>query len=138
MSKQGMSSLGISIKVDNQEINYVQELGDLGGKPTELDATCLKDRVKKHIPGVQEAAAFEVTYLFDNSASDSDYRIIKALQDSGSVKALEVLLPDGTKYASSGYINTYVVGAKVDELMTAKLVVSLQSDWTVTNPAANG
>lgn len=30
----------------------------------------------------------------------------------------------------------YVSGAKVDELVTAKLTVSLQSDWTVTNPAS--
>ena len=45
--------------------------------------------------------------------------------------------PDGTKFSTSGYVNTYVSGAKVDELVIAKLIVSLQSDWTVTNPATS-
>jgi hypothetical protein len=45
-----------------------------------------------------------------------------------------VELPDGTKYATTGYVSTYVDGAKVDELITAKLTVSIQSDWTITNP----
>lgn len=135
MSMQGMASVGITLKVNNKEVNYVQEIGDIGGTPSDLDATCLKDRVKKHVPGVQDAAAFEVTYLFDNSAADSDYRTLRALQEDGGIKAVEVVLPDGTKYASTGYVNTYVVGAKVDELITAKLVMNLQSDWVVTDPA---
>lgn len=136
MSKQGLASVGIALKIDSKEINYVQDIGDMGGTPSELDATCLKDRMKKHVPGVQDTGAFEVTYLFDNSAADSDYRTIKAAQDAGTIKAVEVSLPDGTKFASTGYINTYVLGTKVDELITAKLVVNLQSDWTVTNPSA--
>lgn len=44
--------------------------------------------------------------------------------------------PDGTAFATTGYVSTYVSGAKVDEQVTAKLSVSLQSDWTVTNPAS--
>ena len=47
-----------------------------------------------------------------------------------------VTFPDGTAFATTGYVSTYVSGAKVDELVTAKLTVSLQSDWTVTNPAS--
>lgn len=135
MSKQGMASVGISLKVNSKEVNYVQEIGDIGGTPSDLDATCLKDRVKRHVPGVQDVAPFEVTYLFDNSSAESDYRLLKALQDGGEIKAVEVVFPDGTKYAATGYISTYVMGAKVDELLTAKLVVNLQSDWVVTNPA---
>ena len=50
---------------------------------------------------------------------------------------VEVEFPDGTKFSTSGYVNTYVSGAKVDELVIAKLIVSLQSDWTVTNPTAS-
>lgn len=135
MATQGIASIGIGVSVNAQELNYVQEIGDIGGTPSELDATCLKDKIKKTVPGVQDTAAFEVTYLFDNSDADSDYRRLKALQTGGSVQAVKVTLPDGTAFAASGYVTTYVVGAKVDELITAKLVIHLQSDWTVTNPA---
>ena len=135
MSKQGIASIGMKVTVNEVEMNYVQEIGDIGGTPSELDA-CLKDTMKKNVPGVQDTKSFEVTYLFDNSAADSDYRKLKALQTAGNAVDVEVEFPDGTKFATSGYVNTYVSGAK-DELVIAKLIVSLQSDWTVTNPTAS-
>lgn len=136
-TKQGLSSIGIKVTVGETEMNYVQEIGDIGGTPSELDATCLKDSIKKSVPGVQDTKAFEVTYLFDNSATASDFRKLKALQTAGAAVALAVEFPDGTKFATTGYVTTYTSGVKVDELITAKLVVNLQSDWTVTNPTAN-
>ena len=81
MSKQGIASIGMKVTVNKTEMNYVQEIGDIGGTPSELDATCLKDTMKKNVPGVQDTKSFEVTYLFDNSAADSDYRKLKALSD---------------------------------------------------------
>lgn len=57
-----------------------REIGDIGGAPSDLDATCLKDSMKKNVPGVQDTKSFEITYFFDNSSADSDYRKIKALQ----------------------------------------------------------
>ena len=77
MSKQGIASIGMKVTVNKTEMNYVQEIGDIGGTPSELDATCLKDTMKKNVPGVQDTKSFEVTYLFDNSAADSDYRKLK-------------------------------------------------------------
>lgn len=111
-----------------------KEIGDIGGTPSELDATCLKDTIKKSVPGVQDTKAFEVTYLFDNSSTDSDYRKLKILQTAGNAVPVAAEFPDGTKFATTGYVTTYTSGVKVDELITAKLVVNLQSDWTVTNP----
>lgn len=136
MPKQGLSTIGIKVTVNSAEMNYVQEIGDIGGTPSDLDATCLKDTMKKNVPGVQDTKAFEVTYLFDNSDAESDYRVLKALQTAGDIVPVAVEFPDGTKFATTGYITTYISGTKVDELVSAKLIVSLQSDWTVTNPAS--
>ena len=125
MATQGLASIGIEVTVNSTELNYVTDIGDIGGTPSDLDATCLKDSMKKNVPGVQDTKAFEVTYLFDNSAADSDYRVLRGLQTAGEIVPVTVT-----------YVSTYVSGAKVDELVTAKLTVSLQSDWTVTNPAS--
>ena len=46
MSKQGIASIGMKVTVNEVEMNYVQEIGDIGGTPSELDATCLKDTLK--------------------------------------------------------------------------------------------
>jgi hypothetical protein len=50
------------------------------------------------------------------------------------VVPVEVTLPDKSKWTSTAYVSTYVVGAKTDEIITAKLILTLQADWTVTNP----
>ncbi len=133
-AKQGFASIGVDVKVNSVAMNFVQDFGDIGGTPSELDATCLKDKIKKTVPGVQDAKAWEITYLFDNSSTNSDYRKLKALETAGKPVPVEVSYPDGTKFTTSGYVSTYVVGAKVDELLTAKAVISLQAEWTVTNP----
>ena len=135
MATQGFSTIGLDVKVGDTSLNYVTDIGDIGAAPSELDATCMKDSMKKTVPGVQDAKSFEVTFLFDNSAEDSDYRVLKALQDAGEIVALEVKFPDGTVFATTGYVSVMVSGAKVDELVSAKLTVNLQSDWTVTDPA---
>ncbi|MBQ3090004.1 MAG: hypothetical protein IJD21_05515 [Oscillospiraceae bacterium] len=136
MANQGLSTIGIEVEINSTAMNYVTEIGDIGGSPSTLDATCMKDTMKKNVPGVQETKAFEVTYLFDNSAEDSDYRRVKALQEAGKIVPLTVTFPDGTIFSTTGYVNTYIVGSKVDELISAKLVFSIQSEWVVNHPAA--
>lgn len=136
MATQGYASIGVSVTINSTELNYVTKIGDIGGAPSDLDATCLKDKMKKQVPGVQDADAFEITYLFDNSAADSDYRVLKVLQDAGDIVPVVVTVPDGTSFSTTGYINTVVNGVGVDELIEATASVSLQSDWTVTNPSA--
>ncbi|MCD8381548.1 MAG: phage tail protein [Clostridiales bacterium] len=136
MATQGLASIGIEVTVNSTALNYVTEIGDIGGAPSDLDATCFKDKMKHYVPGVQDAKAFEITYLYDNSAADSDYRVLKTLQDAGDVVPVTVTMPDGSIFATTGYVNTYISGAKVDDLISAKLAVSIQTDWTVTDPAA--
>lgn len=132
---QGLASIGVKVKVNNVEMNYVQEISEMGGTPSNLDATCLKDVIKKSVPGVQDASSWEVTYLFDNTSASSDFRRLKALEKAGKSVPVETEYPDGTRFASSGYVTTYPQGTKVDELITAKLIINLQAEWTVTNPA---
>ena len=97
-TKQGLASIGISVKVNSVALNYVTDIGDIGGSPSELDATTLKDKIKITVQGVKDIKAWECSYLYDKS--------------------------------------TMINGAKVDELISAKLSVSLQSDWEITDPAA--
>ena len=137
MAKQGLATIGIEVTINETELRYVTEISDIGGAPAQLDVTCFKDAVKRSIPGVQDNGTFEVTYLFDNTAADSNYRTMKTLQDQGRQNAVTIHFPDGTEFSALGYLSTYVTGAKVDDLVVAKLVVSLQSSWDVTNPVSS-
>ncbi|MCD8376742.1 MAG: phage tail protein [Oscillospiraceae bacterium] len=135
MAQQGLATIGLDVAVNSVSMNYVTDIGDIGGTPSELDATCMKDTMKKSVPGVQDTKAFEVSFLYDDSDTASDYRVLKALQEAGSIVPIAVTFPDGAVFASTGYVSVMINGAKVDELISAKLTINLQSEWVVTNPA---
>ena len=137
MSKQGVATIGTKVSVNEVEMNYVTQIGALGGNPSTLDATTMKDRIRKNVPGVQDAGSFEVNYLYDNSAADSDFRKLKALETAGNAVPVEVELPDGTKMATEAYVHTHVTEAGVDQLLSAEAVFTIQEEWSVTNPSAS-
>ncbi len=85
MAQQGLATIGLDVAVNSVSMNYVTDIGDIGGTPSELDATCMKDTMKKSVPGVQDTKAFEVSFLYDDSDTASDYRVLKALQEAGSI-----------------------------------------------------
>ena len=135
MPQQGLSTIGLSIVVKTAELNYATEIGDIGSAPSELDATCFKDTIRKKTPGVRESKGFEVTYLFDNIDSESDFRKLRHIQTTKETVPVAVVFPDGTAFLAFGQLFTYVTGAKVDELLQAKLIVYYQSDLeTVQTP----
>lgn len=132
-----IASIGTTIKVgDDFTMTQHTNFGDLGGTPSTLDATTLLDRMKKSVPGVQDAGELEIEYFFSNKAATSDYRKLKAMELEGTVKPVEITLQDGTVFKSTAYVTTYVLGAQVDELIKARAVFMLQSAWEVTNPSA--
>ncbi|MCD7770137.1 MAG: hypothetical protein LUH36_08510 [Oscillospiraceae bacterium] len=131
---QGLASIGITVSVNGQELYYVQDIGDMGGSPETIDVTCFRNQRKVLIPGVQEADAWECTYLY-STAEDGDYRRLKAIQDEGTIVPVTVLIPGASgepdvTFSNTGYVHTYVTSTKVSEGVLAKLVMHLQDDWT--------
>lgn len=133
-TRQGLASIGIDVKVGTNSLNYVTGIGEIGGEPSTLDATCFKDEMAKSTPGVQKNDGFNIDYLFDNTSEKSDFRVIKGLQKARNIVPIVVKFPDGTTFTSAGYISTKTNGVKVDELIGATATVNLQSDWEITNP----
>lgn len=131
---QGIASIGIEVKIGNHSMNYVTNIGDIGGEPEQLDATCFNDRMRHNKPGVQDAGSFSVDFLYDNGDADSDFRVVKAL-DNVDNTVVEVTFPDGTKFASKGTPSTHVTGVGVNALIAARCSISLSEDWNITNPS---
>lgn len=129
-----LSTIGIVVKVNNVAVKGATEFSDLGASPNLLDATKLTDTVKVNVPGVQELPAWVVTYLFNNNNNDSDFRTLQTLSAAGTAVAVEVDMPDGTKFTNTGIPTNYAVGGQVNQMQTAKCEFALQGAWTVTNP----
>lgn len=131
--KQGYSSIGVKVSLDDTELNYVTSIGDMGGAPASLDSTSLKDAMKHSVLGVQDVGNFEIDYLFDNSAADSDFRVVKAMEGQTD-HTIKIELPDGSVFTSKGTVSTWVTNISVNNLISAKLSMGLSQDWAVQNP----
>ena len=133
MSKQGFASIGTKVTVDSTELNYVTNIGDIGGAPASLETTCMNDRMKHSENGVQDVGNFEIDFQYDNSATDSDFRVLRGLAD-GQEHTIKITLPDGTEATSAGVMSVWSGGFGVNAIIPAKLSVALSQDWVYKNP----
>lgn len=134
--KRGLIGSGTIVKIGEKKLNFVQSVTGLGGATSGPDITCLDDKMKKTGTGLQDLGTPSITYFFDNSDTQSDFRILKGYMDTGNPVAVEVTLPpsDGTKFASTAIITTYIDGdITPDGLVMAKADLALQADWAITN-----
>lgn len=116
------------------ELEHLMEVPELGGDPEKVEVTTLKDGVKKYINGVKDLGDLAFKFLYDNETVDSNYRILKGLQDANVPADFKVEYPDGTGHAFSAFVNVKMDAAAVNAAMTFTVSMSLQSDIVVTNP----
>ena len=117
------------------EIANLQEFPDLGGAAEKVDVTTLADGNYKYINGIKDFGDLAFTFLYDNSAATSNYRICRGLEESEDNVYWEVEFPDGTKFDFEGQASTAITGAGVNAALQFTLNITLNSDITVTNPA---
>lgn len=135
----GILTKGIKLSYKKQgstyeEILNLQECPDLGGTTEKVDVTVLADGNKKYINGVKDFGDLAFKFLYDNSGATSNYRIVRGLEEAGSVVDWKVTFPDNTEFAFSGEVTTSIDGASVNNAITFTANITLNSDITVTNP----
>lgn len=115
-------------------IDLLMEVPELGGDPEKVEITTLSDAVKKYIPGIKDLGDLTFKFLYDNSSTTSNYRVLRGLQDAGKAVKFKVEYPDGTAHAFTAFVNVKMDAAAVNAAMSFTAGMSLQSDITVTNP----
>lgn len=135
----GILTKGIKLSYKKQgstyeEILNLQECPDLGGTAEKVDVTVLADGNKKYINGVKDFGDLAFKFLYDNSGATSNYRIVRGLEEAGSVVDWKVTFPDNTEFTFSGEVTTSIDGASVNNAITFTANITLNSDITVTNP----
>lgn len=113
----------------------LQEVPAMLGKPSKIDVTCLSDSVKKSIFGIKDLGDLQFKFVYDNSGSTSNFRVLKGYTDNKTLVWFQVSFPDGTKFTFSAYVNVETDAAQVDKALGFTCSLALQSEITVTNPA---
>lgn len=117
------------------EIDLLMEVPELGGDPEKIDVTTLKDKHKKYIPGISDLGDLDFIFLYDNSTSTSNYRVLKGLQDNESLTTFKIEYPDGSGHEFDAFVTVKIGGGGVNTAKTMTASMFLQSDITDINPA---
>ena len=117
-----------------KEIDLLMEVPELGGDPEKVEVTTLKDSVRKYIPGVRDLGDLQFKFLYDNSGPDSNYRILRKLQEDNELATFKVEYPDGTAHQFDAYVSVKMDAAAVNAAMTFTATMSLQSEIITTDP----
>lgn len=139
----GILSKGITLgyKATSEGSTYtnipnLQECPQLGGSAEKVDVTVLTDGNYKYINGIKDFGDLAFKFLYDNSGAQSNYRIVRGLEEAGKVVDWEVGFPDGTKFHFSGEVATQIESASVNSALAFTATITLNSDIAVVNPTA--
>ena len=129
MKGTGSGTLSWSKLVD------IKEFPDLGGPPEQLETTTLSDGTRTYIPGIQntEQRSFTANY------SATDYATLAALKGTlldvavwfGGTESQGVVTPTGDngKFEGKGYIDVYVNGAGVNEVVNMTITLTMTQNF---------
>ena len=129
LSYKGLADEGYTL------IPNLQEVPELGGSAEKVDVTTLADGNYKYINGIKDFGDLAFKFLYDNSGTQSNYRICRGLEEDGTVINWQVEFPDGTTFEFAGEASTAIDSASVNAALTFTLNITLNSDITVKNPA---
>jgi len=105
----------------------IKDFPDLGGAPEMLETTTLSDSAKSYIAGIKDQQALEFTANYD--ADDMD--AIALLTGTQDFQLWFGASGASGKFAFSGTISAYVVGAGVNEVVDMKIVIVPSTPITV-------
>lgn len=136
----GILTKGITLSYKKDGTNYdvianLQECPELGGTAENVEVTTLADGNKKYIKGIKDFGELAFKFLYDNSGAESNYRIVRGLEEAGNIVEWKVTFPDNTTFAFSGEVTTAIDSAAVNAALTFTATITLNSDITVTNPS---
>lgn len=112
----------------------LKEIPDVGSDPEKVDNTCLTDKNKWYENGIGDIGDLKYKFRYDNSKSDSPYRVMREAAISGDVLTFQETLKDGTITEFDAQVSVKRTGGGVNGVIDFELGMSVQSDLKYTDP----
>lgn len=113
----------------------LKEIPEMGMDPELVENTCL-DSLKQYEMGIGDAGDMQYVFKYVNDSADSPYRVMLGHQAAKTVLDFCETLFDGTKYEYTAQVSVKRGGGGVNGVIDWTLGVALQSEITITHPAA--
>ena len=121
------------------KLTDVKDTPDLGGAPEMLDTTTLSNGMRTSIPGIQENEAKTFTANYTKAEFDKLYALRGKLCGYavwfGGTESNGTVTPTGSdgKYAFGGYLDVYVNGAGVNEVVNMTITIAPATEISHTD-----
>lgn len=130
-----ISTYPVSLKYDSSstetpswaDVCDIKDFPDLGGAPDMIETTTLSDAAKTYIAGIQDQQALEFTANYDEGDMDA----IALLTGTKKFQLWFGTNGASGKFAWSGTISTYVVGAGANAVVDMKIIIVPSTPITV-------
>lgn len=114
----------------------LKEIPDCGIEPEKVENTGLTDKNKQYENGIGDLGDMKYKFKYDNSKQDSPYRVMRTAQESKEVLAFQETLTDGSTTEYEAQVAVKRTGGGVNAVLEFELTMSVQSDFTYTDPTA--
>ena len=116
------------------DLKGLKEIPEWGNDMEKIDDTCLTDKFKHYEAGIGDLGDIKYKFRYDNSKTDSPYRVLKAAQDAGEVLSFKEEMKDGSVTEFDAKVSVKRTGGGVNSVIDFEATMIIQSVET-TDPA---
>ena len=112
------------------EIPLLMEVPEFGGTPEKIDVTVLSDKTKSFVNGIKDYGDLVFKFLYDNTATTGNYRILKDYENAKTIVDFQLTYPDGTGHQFKALPSLKMDAGAVNGALTFSCTMTLQSEIT--------
>ena len=116
------------------KLSGLKEIPEMGVDPEKVENTTFDDTLKIYEMGIGDAGDITYKFKFDNTTTESPYRLMRAVEETGEVVSFKETLKDGTTTEYEGQVSVKRTGGGVNGVIEFNLNIALQSKLTITDP----
>lgn len=116
------------------KLKGLKEIPEMGVDPEKVENTTLEDTIKVYEMGIGDPGDVVYKFKYDNTESESPYRVLRAFEASGETLSFKETLKDGTTTSFDGQISLKRTGGGVNGVIEFDLNIALSSALEITDP----
>lgn len=141
MAAAGMLTKGITLGYSTTgegtytNLPNLQTVPALGGDIDKVETTVLSDASRTYINGLIDYGDLEFGFVYDADQTESSFKMLKTIEESGKQAHFQVGFPDGSKFNFIGQVHVATGEANVGDVVLFTAQIGLGSDIEYVAPA---
>lgn len=110
-----------------KDLPGLKEIPEMGEDIEKVDNTGLTDSHKVYEKGIGDLSDMKYKFKYDNTKTDSPYRVLSDAADKGTVLTFQETLPDKTVTEFTGQVAVKRTGGGVNAVIEFEATIAVQS-----------